>query len=282
MSPRILTVSARDGTKLAIRDWQGGSRRTILCLCGITRNGKDFDRLAADLAAKGHRVLVLDYRGRGLSERASDPFSYTPLTYLDDIRNVVAALGLHKVVVIGTSLGGFLAMGMAVVMPGSLAGVVLNDAGPDIPQDGLTKIVNTIAEGRSYADWDGAIEGVKVMLPDLNQGPIGWRLAAEGCFKEEAGRVVPDWDPAIAVPLKRPNPTPPLWPLFKALRPFPVLALRGDVSPFLTSACFQEMKRVKPDLQQAEIANRGHTPTLDEPESRSAIQTFLDGLNECP
>ena len=281
--PVIRRITARDGTRLAVRDWPSGGKSgeslpPVLCLCGITRNGKDFDRLAADLSAKGHRTLVLDYRGRGLSERAKDPMSYVPIVYLDDIRNVLAGLGLHHVVVIGTSLGGFLAMGMAVLMPTVIKGIVLNDAGPDVPTAGLDKIVNTIAEAKTYADWDGAIGGVKLMLPDLNQDPVGWRLAAEGCFKEENGRVVPDWDPGIAVPFRQRNPTPPLWPLYSALRPFPVLAFRGAVSPFLSSECFAKMKAVKPDLQQAEIADRGHTPTLDEPESRAALETFLEDI----
>lgn len=280
--PSIRKITMRDGTKIAVRDWPTLGPETqppVLCLTGITRNGKDFDRLALSLSTRGHRVIVMDYRGRGLSDRARDPMTYTPVTYLDDIRNVLAALGLHHVIVIGTSLGGFLAMGMAVVMPSALRGVVLNDCGPDIPSADLDKIVNTIAEAKSYPDWDGAIGGVKLMLPDLNQDPVGWRLAAEGCFKEENGRIVPDWDPGIAAPFKRPKPTLPLWPLYGALRPFPVLAMRGAVSPFLTPECFAKMKKVKPDLYQAEIPNRGHTPTLDEPESRAALNAFLDHLS---
>lgn len=275
-------VTARDGTRLQFVEYKPygvAPRPTVLCLTGVTRTSRDFSRLAPALAEKGHRVIALDYRGRGRSGRAADAESYTPTVYIDDIRNVLCALNLHRVVVIGTSLGGFLAMGMAIAMPTTLAGVVLNDSGPDLPTDGVARIVQYIADAGHYPDWDSAVAAVKSMLPDLNLDDEGWRQAAEGCFKEQAdGTIQADWDPRIAVPMQRPSVLPDLWPMFKALRPIPCLAFRGELSSLLSEDCFRKMKETHPDLRQAVIAGRGHAPTLDEPESRSAIHDFLAAL----
>lgn len=275
-------ISARDGTRLFVQDQRPDAAQTgptILCLSGVTRNSRDFARLADDLVTRGHRVVSLDYRGRGRSERAQDPASYTPVQYLDDIRHILTALNLHSVVVIGTSLGGFLAMGMAVAMPTVLAGVVLNDCGPELPAAGVARIVDYIGAPPSFSDWDQATEGIKLILPDLNLDEDEWRIAAEGCFTESGeGRIIADWDPRIAEPMRMAGPPPPLWPLFNALRAIPVLAIRGEISNLLSPECFGRMADAHPGLQQLTIANRGHAPTLDEPSSRSAIHDFLRPL----
>jgi pimeloyl-ACP methyl ester carboxylesterase len=280
----MMFVPARDGTRLAVAETPPAPdqpmRPAVLCLGGITRNSRDFDRLAPRLAARGHRVLALNLRGRGESGRAADPASYDPAIYIDDIRQVLAATGVHKTVVIGTSLGGFLAMGMAVAMPTVLAGAIINDSGPDVPTDGLDQILGYIETDPVYPDWAAAVAGVKTMLPDLNLDEEEWRLCAEGCFRERAdGQVAADWDPRIAIPLRKSGgDVPDLWPLFAALRPFPTLALRGALSTLLSDACFSRMAEVHPGLRQAVIPNRGHAPTLNEPESRAAIDAFFDRL----
>lgn len=275
-------ISARDGTALHVDDRRpasGQTRPTVLCLSGITRNGKDFHRLADDLVDKGHRVVMLDYRGRGRSGRALDPASYNPITYLDDIRNVVTALGLHGVVVLGTSLGGFLAMGMALAMPSTLAGVILNDCGPEIPRDGIGRIIAYVGDDTTYQSWEEAIAAVQTMLPDLNLDAEGWRRAAEGCYTEQAdGTIRPDWDTRMAETLKAAGDPPDFWPMFRALREVPTLAIRGELSTFLSLDCFRKMALEHPGLRELTIVNRGHAPTLDEPESRSAIHEFLATL----
>lgn len=276
-------IAARDGTRLHIARHlpppDAPARPDVLCLTGLTRNTKDFDRLGRDLAARGHRVFALDYRGRGRSERAADPMSYAAPVYIDDITAVLAALNLHRVVVIGTSLGGFLAMGMAVAMPSAIVGAVLNDAGPDVPEGGLARILAYVRAAPTYPDWNGAIDAVKKMLPDLNLDADGWRAAAEGCFAEQAdGRIQADWDPRIAEALEKAGPLPDLWPLFRALRPFPTLALRGELSTLLSESCFERMGREHPNLTRTVVPNRGHPPTLEEPESRSAIDAFFAAL----
>ncbi|NMM44191.1 alpha/beta hydrolase [Rhodospirillaceae bacterium KN72] len=274
-------VTARDGISLFLRDYAptaNGAMLPVLCLSGVTRTSRDFDRLARHLTANGRRVLALDYRGRGGSDRAKDPMTYTPQTYLDDIRACLTALNLHRVHLIGTSLGGFLAMAVAIAMPTAVAGAILNDSGPDLPAHGLGRIVDHIADRTVHADWDSAIAATKAALPDLNLTEDDWRRAAEGNYRAAPdGRIHPDWDPAIAIPLRKAGGLD-LWGLFGALRDRPVLALRGELSKLLSDACFARMAERHPGLRRATIPNRGHAPTLDEPESRTAIDAFLAAL----
>nr|WP_300500421.1 alpha/beta fold hydrolase [uncultured Rhodococcus sp.] len=139
-------LTAQDGLKLYFRDYQppggvtgGGpaaSATPVLCLPGVSRNSKDFAPLAQRLS-QGRRVICPDYRGRGRSQYDPDWSHYHPPVYVDDIRHLLCALGVHRVHVIGTSLGGILAMVMAVAMPGTVAGAVLNDIGPEIEISGL-------------------------------------------------------------------------------------------------------------------------------------------------
>lgn len=120
---------------------------------------------------------------------------------------------------------------------------------------------------------------MKTMLPDLNLDMDGWRMAAAGCFSEtEDGTIVADWDPRIANALDEAGSIPDLWTLFRALRPFPTLALRGELSTLLSESCFDRMARAHPRMIQVTVLNRGHPPTLEEPESRSAIDAFLATL----
>lgn len=228
-------VTARDGTRLHVAEYRpraGAPKRpTILCLSGVTRTYRDFSRLAPDLAENGHRVLALDYRGRGRSGRALDADSYAPTVYLDDIRQVLFAFNI-QVVVIGTSLGGFLTMGMAVAMPTVLAGAVLNDCGPDLPKDGVARIADYIADARTYLDWSAAIDAVKAMLPDLNLDDDGWRLAAEGAFtKRLTARSAPTGIPGSPPRCAALPPFPICGRCSKHCVPFPVLPFAANCRP---------------------------------------------------
>src|SRR3546814_11325235 len=134
-------VSAREGRGLQARDQgtrSGGGRR-VLGLGGRTRNAEDFELVAERLSA-GRRVVGPDYRGRGRSDRDANWRHYAPVFLLADLQALLIALGLGRVAVIGTSLGGLLGMGLAVLRPTGLAGIVLNDVGPELNLEGLERI----------------------------------------------------------------------------------------------------------------------------------------------
>ncbi len=279
---RERSYRSEDDLELAYRDYgdPGAARTPLLCLTGLTRNAKDFARLAAREAAT-RRVLCLDYRGRGRSQYDPDWRNYRPETYLNDVRHLLAAANVHKVVAVGTSLGGVLAMALGALLPTALAGVVLNDVGPEIATGGLARILKYVGTDRPQPDWDSAVRHIKSMFPALGlTSDEDWRRAAEGTYRAGGdGLLHFDWDPAIVKPLVRTRgAVRPLWPLFRSLARIPVLAVRGALSDVLTSATFERMAEEKPDLRRASVPGVGHTPSLEEPAARAALAAFLADL----
>lgn len=272
-------IAARDGLKLYVRDYGDltSPLPVLLCLGGIARNSKDFHDLAERQSARGFRVLSLDYRGRGQSEYDPNADNYRPETYLDDIRHLLTALNVHRVIAVGTSLGGFLAMGMGAAMPTLLAGAILNDAGPEIGGSGMGRILDYLSRDPALADWDEAVDDLKAMMPHLRLDEEGWRKAAAGTYaRGPDGRLHYDWDLRITEPLRKGGALPDLWALFGSLRRVPTLALRGEISDLLPPDCFERMAAYKPDLIRVTVPDAGHVPTLSEPESMEAIDAFFE------
>ena len=273
-------VTTFDNLSLYIRDY-GDSldpRPPIFCLGGLTRNSKDFESFAERYSEDGRRVICPDYRGRGQSQYDLHWLNYNPQIYLRDIKDLLSALNLHRVVVIGTSLGGILGMGMGTAMPTALAAVVMNDIGPVVEDKGLDFIINYIKEDRPHKDWDSAVITIKKMLPNLRfQDEQIWLEMAKNTFRySDDGKLCFDWDVNIVKPLLKSNyKIPDMWPLFKALADVPTMVFRGAESDILSPKCFAEMQKIKPDLCAVEIPLAGHVPTLAEPESVRALDNFL-------
>ncbi len=284
--------TSQDGLSLYYRDY-GNANCTavpVLCLSGISRNSKDFHALALRLAggSAGRRVICPDYRGRGRSDYDAEWSRYTPPTYLNDIRHLLALTGAHKVVVIGTSLGGLLAAGMTAAMPTSIVGVVLNDIGPDLGTTALARIISYIGDDSPEADWRAVVGRMKRYFPNLNAGTDeDWMLIAKASYRQCAdGLIRNDWDPAIARPLSGTG-LPDLWPLFRAfgrlgrlghLGRRRVLVLRGETSDILSSATLDAMSREITGLSAVTVPGIGHAPTLMEKESLAAIDELLAGF----
>ena len=273
---------SQDDLELYFRDYGDPDSQAIplLCLTGLTRNSRDFERLAVHHSTE-RRVISPDYRGRGRSQYDPNWRNYRPETYLNDIRHLLTLLDIHKVVAIGTSLGGILSMALGVLQPTVLAGVILNDIGPDVVPGGLGRILDYIAVDRPERDWPHAIESMKRLFPALSlDTEADWRRMAEGTFrKAEDGLLHFDWDVALAKPFAESGATvPDLWPLFNSLRKLPILAVRGGVSDILSEATFERMAAAKPDLTRVTVPRVGHAPSLDEPVSRQAIAAFLAKL----
>jgi pimeloyl-ACP methyl ester carboxylesterase len=275
------TFSAGDGLKLAYRDYRahGSGRPALLCLPGLARNAKDFHSVA--LRSRERRVLAPDYRGRGGSAWDADWRRYRPQTYLDDIRHLIAVSGVGRMVVLGTSLGGALAMALGVLEPSRLAGVILNDIGPEIGGAGVERILRYIAEDRPQPDWPSAARHLAALLPGLGiAGEAGWLRFARATYREGAdGLLHFDWDPAIVRPLLEEKPEPvDLWALFGSLSRLPVLLIRGGASDVLSAATAAGMAKAHPGMSEVSLAGLGHAPTLEEPEAVAAISAFLAAL----
>lgn len=272
-------VTAQDGLALYYRDYGDAlsPRTPLLCLTGLTRNSADFAALAKRHAGE-RRVLCPDYRGRGRSAYDPDWRNYDPRTYVGDIIHLVAATGIERAVVVGTSLGGLLAMALAVAKPGMLAGVVINDIGPDVVPGGVSRIFDYIGVDQPQPDWPSAVRYLRTLLPTLSiRTAEGWLEMAQATYRQgEDGLLHFDWDVTLAKPLVAArNDVPDLWPYFRALGRRPALALRGALSDVLSPETFARMGAEKPDLEQVTVENAGHAPTLNEPEAAAAVDGFI-------
>lgn len=274
--------TAADGLSLYFRDYGDptSARTPVLCLAGLIRNSKDFHDLASRLAVD-RRVICLDYRGRGNSDRDPEWHNYRADVYVGDITELLTAANLHPVIVIGTSLGGLLAMALAVTRPTALAGVVLNDVGPDINGSGLARIIAYVTAHTPQPDWPSAAQALKQNYKNLSiTTEEGWMKLARQTYREDAdGALRYDVDPGVGRALAAASrSTPDLWPLFRALRRVPTLALRGDLSDVLSPQTFDRMAEEKDDLVRVTVAGVGHVPFLGEPECVSAIDEFLSAF----
>jgi pimeloyl-ACP methyl ester carboxylesterase len=281
---RDIHFSARDGLRLYARHYPapGSSLTPVLCLAGLTRNGRDFHRLATRLAAPGagaRDVYTLDSRGRGLSEHDRDWRHYTLLVEADDALDFMTRMGLARAAIVGTSRGGLLAMLMAVLRPCALAAVVLNDIGPVMERDGLSRIAAYIGRVPIPASWEDAAQIVRELhrrqFPKLP--PEVWAEAARAWFNEVNGLPARGWDPDIAKAVSAMDgPVPELWPLFGALARVPVLAIRGQTSDVLSAATLEAMRARHPQLEALTVPGQGHAPFLGDGPTGAAIAAFLE------
>ncbi|MGD8327085.1 MAG: alpha/beta hydrolase [Sphingomonadales bacterium] len=274
------TYQSADGLKLYYRDYGGKSDKpVVLCMPGLTRNSADFEDLA-ELLAPDFRVLCADQRGRGKSEYAKDSATYSPLTYVEDMKALLAHAGVDKVILIGTSLGGLMSMIMAASMADNIQGIIINDIGPDLAPDGISRILEYIGKARKFASWEEAAAAIKELqataFPDLPDAR--WMDFAKRTCVERNDYITTDYDPRIAEPFKDSDGTPAidLWPLFDVACQFPLLSLRGEYSDILTEETFAKMQKRCLGMKAQTVKRVGHAPILDEPDALSAIRNFLN------
>jgi pimeloyl-ACP methyl ester carboxylesterase len=276
--------TARDGLRLYARHYPapGSTRRPVLCLAGLSRNSRDFHRLAVALSAPGsgtaRDVYTLDSRGRGQSEPDPDWKNYSVLVELNDALDFMTMKELHGAAVVGTSRGGLIAMMMAVLRPNAIGAAVLNDVGPVIERDGLARIVAYIGRMPVPADWNEATHVVHDMhkrhFPAVTADE--WAEQARAWFNDDRGLPSPGYDPNLAKSFSLSDePLPELWPQFEALAQVPVLAIRGEHSDILSAKTLEEMRTRHPRLEVFTVRGQGHAPLLRDAPTQSAIQAFL-------
>ena len=197
---------------------------------------------------------------------------------------LLGQLDIPKTAIIGTSMGGLMAMVMALVAKDRMSAVVINDVGPDIEAAGLARIASYTGKTEPAKTWADATRITQfineVAFPDY--GPDDWATFAKQLFREEGGVPVPAYDPAIAAGLKpqsdAPVAPPDLWPMWDALQGVPVLAIRGALSDLLSPATLAKMGERHEGMLAVTVPNRGHAPMLNEPEAVAAIDAFLAQL----
>jgi pimeloyl-ACP methyl ester carboxylesterase len=272
--------TSRDGLKLHYRDYAGpADRPPLLMLHGLTRNSRDFEDLAERYAGKW-RMIAVDFRGRGKSQWDPVSANYVPPIYAMDVLQLLDELEIKQAVFLGTSLGGLVTMIVATIAPDRIAGVLLNDVGPDLDLSGIDRIKTYVGKQVTFRDWDEAADRLQQRAGDVYPAydHAAWvRFAKRACRQTEQG-VEFDYDMAIAEPFQAGNTgeVPDGWPFYRALAGRPVLVLRGGNSDLLSDAAAERMATEIPDVEVVTVPGVGHAPDLAEPESVAAIDRLLE------
>jgi pimeloyl-ACP methyl ester carboxylesterase len=282
---RDIYYASFDDLKLFVRHYPAPDEkfRSVICLPGLSRNSRDFDRLATHLskhAEKPRNVYCFDYRGRGRSQYDRNWRNYIPYIELLDTLDFLTLRGLHKVAVVGTSRGGIIAMLMAALRPTAMGAVVLNDIGPVMETRGLARIMGYVGRMPAPRSWPDAVMIVREMneraFPTFSDAQ--WEEIAHDVFDERKRRPVRAYDRKIArafgsIDLSRPVPD--LWPQFIALGQVPAFVLRGANSDVLSAETLEAMVERHPNLRTLTVPDQGHAPVLKEPDIVETIGAFL-------
>src|ERR1700688_3301370 len=192
---------SHDGLRLYARVYESpsGVAPTVLCLHGLTRNSRDFEDLAPHLQ-RHYRVIVPDLRGRGFSARDPNPQNYQPGIYVQDILALLGNVDAPRVAVVGTSLGGMLAMMLGFGHPARVAGIVLNDVGPEIDPVGIERIKQYAGRLPPARTWSEAAAQTRAVYGDAcpHLAVDRWQVLARRGYRQNAAATVEiDADPAI-------------------------------------------------------------------------------------
>ena len=281
MIPLIGRWTSSDGLRLAYRDYAASTDRPpLLCLHGLTRNSRDFEGFAERFAGR-FRVIAPDFRGRGLSDRDPRPERYIPPTYAADVIALLDELAIDRAILVGTSLGGIVAMLIAAAQPERIAGTILNDVGPELSEKGLDRIRTYVGQPVQFASWEEAARYARDVhrgLPASNTDE-DWRRVAKRLLVREGDVIALDYDMAIADAFKpslgEGPPVFDMWPLYRLLGRSPLLIVRGENSDLLSSEAAQGMVEAIPGAGFVTVPGVGHPPALTEPAAVEAIDGFL-------
>ena len=264
--------------RMAYTEW--GARdnpRVLICVHGLTRNGRDFDALAE--AMSGHyRVICPDVVGRGQSGRLRDPAGYGIPQYVADMVTLIARLNVDSVHWVGTSMGGLIGMALAAQECTPLRKLVLNDVGPLITVASLQRIATYVGTDPQWASFDEALAYVKLISAPFGQlSEAQWHHLTETSIVQRAdGRWAFRYDPRIAEPFKAAfvDKDIDLWPIYAGIT-CPTLVVRGAESDLLTRDTWQQMGACGPQAQLAEIPGVGHAPMFQSDEQIAVVRDFL-------
>jgi pimeloyl-ACP methyl ester carboxylesterase len=276
-----------DATRLFARD-EGpveSSLAPLLCLPGLTRHSGDFEPVFTVFGPK-RRVIAMDFRGRGRSAKAAASETYRPDVELQDSLGFLDQLGISRVAVLGTSRGGIVGMLMAAFAKPRLAGLMLNDVGCALNQDGLLSIKDHVVTMPRFQNWtDAALAFSRGSRGFSNVSAAQWQSVVRNIYFEADDGIGPQHDPRLADTLPsaddiRNGKVAELWSLLPTMQNIPFGLLRGSGSDLLSLTTVQRMQADAPNLVAHRIADRGHVPFLDEIDSVAAIEQWLADVDQ--
>lgn len=273
----VLCASPSGLHRMAYTQWGASdNQRVVVCVHGLSRNGRDFDALARALAAD-YRVVCPDLAGRGRSDWLRDPDEYGIAQYVADLMVLIARLDVERVAWVGTSLGGLVGMALA-SLPGSpVERLLLNDVGPAIARASLARIGDYLGRAPDFASLTEAEDYIRlVSAPFGDLSDANWReLTASSVRCDADGRWRMRYDPAIAHSFLRATAAEiDLWPIYERVG-CPTLLLRGERSDLLSAETAQAMAGRGPRPRVVEVAGVGHAPMFMSPAQIAIVSEFL-------
>ncbi|TSE02396.1 alpha/beta hydrolase [Mesorhizobium intechi] len=256
----------------------------VICLPGLTRNARDFHKLALYLSTRSpvpRQVVAFDYRGRGQSAYDPDVSHYNVGVEASDILAGLAALGIEEAAFIGTSRGGLIIHVLGALRPAVLKAIVLNDIGPVIEAAGLAHIQSYLERAPKPKTFTEAVDAQRSVhgkdFPILTDAD--WTRMVEALCRETDQGLLPDFDPKLVemvANLDLSKPLPALWPQFEALAAIPLLAIRGANSRLLSPETLEQMRQRHPTMETIIVEGQGHAPFLETGSLPDSIGAFLD------
>lgn len=283
-APRLRHVQCLDAKglhRMAYWEWgQATNPRVLVCVHGLSRQGRDFDTLARDLCGE-YRVICPDVVGRGESDWLADPMGYAVPGYVADMVTLVARLDAQQIDWVGTSMGGLIGLGLASQSGSPVRRLVLNDVGPTIEWQAVQRIGTYLGQAVHWQSLDEAADALWSISTGF--GPhtrAQWLDLTRPQLRVDGDGLKSHYDPAIALPFRALTPEfaaageALLWQAYDGLS-CPTLLLRGAESDLLSSATAQAMTQRGPRARLVEFAGVGHAPMLVQREQRQAVREFL-------
>jgi len=264
---------------MAYTEWgDADNPRVLICVHGLTRNGRDFDVLANALA-DDYRVICPDIVGRGNSDRLFFADDYALPMYANDIITLIARLGVDSVHWLGTSMGGLIGMFLAGLPASPISRLVLNDVGPFVTLESLQRIGKYLGKAPDFPDLDTAERYVRAVCAPFGElSDAQWRfMTVVGTRAKADGGYEMNYDRAIAQPYQKAyldGKDIDLWPLYDPIR-CPTLVVRGAQSDILLAATAAEMTTRGPKATLVEVPKVGHAPMFLEEGQVRIVQDFL-------
>lgn len=296
MRQNFILNSCEDGYyRIAYTEWGNSEARgsTVICVHGLTRNGRDFDALANYLSAQGHHVFCPDVVGRGDSSWLKDSNHYNFDRYVMDLNVLISRTGASQVDWIGTSMGGIIGIMMASLPNSPIRKLILNDVGPQVPLHSLWQMAKYIGKDPKFTSKEQAKKHYKTIYAEFgNLSDEQWDQFTDNSVSEKSpGVFTSKYDPNIHefkfkwqdVKELFYNPHKALegiffdvdlWALWRKVK-CPVFVIRGAHSKLLLPEHIKKMQKMHSRVEVFEVQDAGHAPALLEPEHHEKIQAWL-------
>lgn len=276
----LLGLSTGGFHRIAYTEWGRKKAPPVVCVHGLSRNGRDFDYLARALESR-HRVVCPDIVGRGASDWLEDKQHYTFPTYCADLTALIARLDSETIDWVGTSMGGMIGIVLAAQNRTPIRRLVLNDAGPFVPRAAPMRILGYIGKAPAFDSLATAEQYLREIFAPYGKLPDEhWaHMTRHSVRKQADGSYVLVYDPEIAAPMKAAPPADfDIWPLWERIR-CPVLVLRGADSDVLLAETVARMRERGPDVEVVEFEGIGHAPSLMDPAQIDIVREWLAGTS---